>query len=150
MIQGTQGGCLCGAIRFEVAAFVGPFELCHCPKCRKASGSAFHALVGVRSEDVHWISGRDAIVRYEAPVEEYPPGFRSAFCGQCGSPMPVFEEGDAWFEIAAGILDEDFDVQPDRHIFVECGSRWFEILDDRPQLTKGDVIRMRLAAGGRD
>lgn len=142
----VSGGCLCGAIRFDVARFVGPFELCHCSRCRKAFGSAFAALIGVKAEDVSWISGRDGIQRYEAPVRKHPPGFRTAFCGQCGSPMPVFEADDDWFEIAAGILDDDPGLRPDRHIFVECGSAWYEILDDLPQLTKGDVVRMRIAA----
>ena len=141
-----QGGCLCGAIRFEVARFVGPFELCHCSRCRKASGSAFTAMIGVRAKDVSWISGRDAIQRFEAPVLKHPPGFRTAFCGSCGSPMPIFAEGDEWFEIPAGVLDEDPILRPDRHIFIECGSPWYEIRDDLPQLTKGDVIRMRIAA----
>jgi hypothetical protein len=142
----VSGGCLCGAVRFEVARFVGPFELCHCSRCRRAFGSAFAALIGVKAEDVSWISGRDEIQRYEAPVRKHPPGFRTAFCGQCGSPMPVFEADDDWFEIAAGILDDDPGLRPDRHIFVECGSAWYEILDDLPQLTKGDVVRMRIAA----
>lgn len=145
-----SGGCLCGAIRFEVARFVGPFELCHCSRCRKASGSAFTAMIGVQAEDVSWISGREEIRRYEAPVRKRPPGFSTAFCGQCGSPMPILEAGDDWFEIAAGILDDDPGLRPDRHIFVECGSAWYEILDDLPQLTASDVVRMRIAAFERD
>ena len=49
-----RGGCLCGAIRFEVARFVGPFELCHCSRCRSASGSAFMAMIGVWAKDFSW------------------------------------------------------------------------------------------------
>lgn len=64
----VSGGCLCGAIRFEVTRFVGPFELCHCSRCRKASGAAFTAMIGVNAEDFSWLSGRDEIRRYEAPV----------------------------------------------------------------------------------
>lgn len=64
--------------------------------------------------------------------------------------MPNFETGDDWFEIAAGVLDDDLGLRPDRHIFIECGSTWYEILDDLPQLTKGDVIRRRVAAFERD
>jgi len=141
-----SGGCLCGAIRFEVSRFVGPFELCHCSRCRKASGSAFAAMIGVRAEDVSLLSGREEIRRYAAPVQKHPPGFRTAFCGRCGSPMPGFEAEDDRFEIPAGLLDDDPSLRPDRHIFVECGSAWYEIGDDLPQLTKGDVIRMRVAA----
>ena len=46
-----QGGCLCGGVRFEIDRAVGPFELCHCRRCRKASGSAFMAGIGVRRAD---------------------------------------------------------------------------------------------------
>lgn len=34
-----RGSCLCGGVRFEITRFIGPFELCHCSRCRKASGS---------------------------------------------------------------------------------------------------------------
>lgn len=138
-----EGGCLCGAIRFAIDAFVGPFELCHCSRCRKASGSAFVAGVGVRTADFHWIAGRDRVRRYEAPVVEFPPGYATAFCEVCGSPAPHFEPGDDWFELAAGLLDGEPAISPDRHIFTECGSTWYTIADELPKLTKRDVIRLR-------
>jgi hypothetical protein len=36
-----RGGCLCGAVRFEVRG--GPYRVgvCHCLDCRKAHGAAF-------------------------------------------------------------------------------------------------------------
>jgi hypothetical protein len=142
-----EGGFLCGRIRFEIDAFVGPFELCHCSRCRKASGSAFVSGVGVKIADFRWISGRDEIRRFEAPVVERPPGYQTAFYNRCGPPAPDFEEGGDWFELAAGLLDGDPEVPPDRHIFVECGSRWYTIAGDLPRPTKEDVIRMRLAGG---
>lgn len=140
-----EGGCLCGAIRFEIDAFVGPFELCHCARCRKASGSAFVSGIGVKVADFSWISGREWIRLFEAPVIEWPPGYQTAFCIRCGSPAPHFEEGDEWFELAAGLLDGNPGIRPDRHIFVECGSSWYAIADELPRLTKKDVIRIRRA-----
>lgn len=140
-----RGGCLCGAIRFEVRRFVGPFELCHCSRCRKAFGSAFASMIGVEAKDFTWLSGVDRIRRFEAPVVERPPGYQSAFCERCGSPVPGAEEDIPWFEVPAGLLDDDPGLRPDKHIFVECGSEWFEITDDLPRLTKRDVIRTRLA-----
>ena len=138
-----EGGCLCGAIRFSIEKFVGPFELCHCSRCRKASGSAFVSGIGVRPSDFSWISGRDEVRTFEAPVIEQPPGYRTSFCEQCGSPAPHFDPGDDWFELRAGLLDGEPEISPDRHIFIECGSTWYEIADDLPQLTKRDVIRLR-------
>ena len=34
------GGCLCGAVRYEVTGPLAPIQLCHCGQCRKAQGSA--------------------------------------------------------------------------------------------------------------
>ncbi len=143
-----SGGCLCGAIRFEIDAFVGPFELCHCSRCRKSSGSAFVSGIGVRARNFRWLRGPDSIRTYEAPVVEHPPGYRSTFCGVCGSPAPDLvgtTEEDDWIEVAAGTLDGDPVLRPDRHIFIECGSQWFEIADALPQTTKEELIVMRKA-----
>jgi len=145
-----RGGCLCGAIRFEVSRFVGPFELCHCSRCRKAFGAAFAPMIGVEAKDFCWLSGNEHIRRFEAPVIEWPPGYQTAFCETCGSPVPGgADEGADWFEVPAGLLDDDPGVRPDKHIFIECASDWFEIGDALPRLTKRDVIRMRMAALGK-
>lgn len=139
----VEGGCLCGGVRFAIERAVGPFELCHCTRCRKASGSAFVAGLGVDVRDYRLLSGADLIGRFEAPVRERPPGFRTAFCTRCGSPVPDPSDDATWFEIPAGSLDGDVGARPDRHIFVEHRAPWFEITDGLPQLTKRDVIALR-------
>jgi len=138
-----RGGCLCGGVRFELARAVGPFELCHCPRCRKASGSAFVAGLGVLARDFRLISGAEWVRRYEAPIREAPPPYRTAFCGRCGSPVPDPPPGAAWFELPAGLLDDDPGVRPERHIFVECRSAWFEIADALPRLTRVELGALR-------
>ena len=60
-----SGSCLCGGVRFEIAKAVGPFELCHCNRCRKVTGSAFVAGLGVNTEDYRLIEGHDLIESYE-------------------------------------------------------------------------------------
>ena len=141
------GGCLCGGVRFEIAGAVGPFELCHCPRCRKVSGSAFVSGLGVRLEDFRLLSGAELIRSYEAPIRERPPAYRAAFCSRCGSPVPDPQPGAEWFEIPAGLLDGDPLLRPDRHIFVECKSAWFEVADALPQLTKAELVERRKRAG---
>jgi|SRR5262245_40979271 len=135
------GGCLCGGVRFEIARAVGPFELCHCRRCRKASGSAFAAMVGVRTSDFRLIEGAELITTYDAPIRERPPAYRTSFCRRCGSPAPNPAPGADWFEIPAGLLDGDPGLRPERHIFVELGAPWHEIADSLPQL---DAAALRL------
>lgn len=142
-----RGGCLCGGMRFEIARAVGPFELCHCTRCRRASGSAFAAMLGVRTADFRWLRGAELVERYEAPVREAPPAYRTSFCRRCGSPAPDPPPGDAWFEIPAGLLDDDPGRRPDRHIYVEHGAPWFEIADALPRFTKAEIRSLRETGG---
>ncbi len=75
-----HGSCLCGGIRFEFTKSAGPFELCHCRRCRKVSGSAFFSGLYVRIEDFRLVEGRELITTYEAPIcaSRLPIAFRSA------------------------------------------------------------------------
>lgn len=138
-----RGSCLCGGVRFEIDRAVGPFELCHCSRCRKASGSAFVAGLGVRARDFRLLSGGELIRSYEAPIQEHPPAYRVAFCLRCGSPVPNPAPDVTWLEIPAGLLDDDPVLRPDKHIFVDRKSPWFSISDSLPQLTKAQLVRFR-------
>jgi hypothetical protein len=139
-----RGGCLCGGVRFELDRASGPFELCHCNRCRKASGSAFVAGVAVRPEHFRLLQGRELITRYEAPILERPPVYRTSFCRRCGSPVPDPDpDASSSFEVAAGVLDDDPGLRPDRHIFVELKAPWFEISDELPQLDKPSLRALR-------
>ena len=138
-----RGGCLCGGVRFEVARLVGPFELCHCSRCRKASGSAFVPWVGARREDFRLLQGAELIRRYEAPVRVRPPAYRASFCGRCGSPVPDPESDSAWLEVHAGVLDDDPGLRPERHILVEAKSPWFTICDSLPQFDRPGIDALR-------
>ena len=140
------GHCLCEGVAFEVDAVVGPFELCHCSRCRRVSGSAFVAGLGVRVADYRLVSGAELIQSYEAPILERPPAYRTAFCSRCGSPVPNPPEGAEWFEIPAGLLNDDPGHTPDRHIYVDYKSAWDEIADTLPQCTKAEVAAMRMKA----
>jgi len=142
------GSCLCGGVRFEIARAVGPFELCHCTRCRKASGTAFVAGLGVRTADYRLLAGAELIRTYEAPIRKEPPPYRVAFCARCGSPVPAPPAGADWFEIPAGLLDGDPGVRPDRHIFAEHMAAWDAIADALPRLTEAELIALR--HGGRE
>ena len=140
-----RGSCLCGGVRFEITRAVGPFELCHCRRCRKANGSAFVAFLGVNRADFRLLQGGDLIETFEAPVRESPPAYRTQFCGRCGSPVPDANGGSPWMEVPAGLLDDDPQLRPDRHIFVDFKSPWFSITDNIPQLDRAALMSLRKA-----
>jgi hypothetical protein len=140
-----RGSCLCGGVKFEITRAVGPFELCHCSRCRKASGSAFVAGLGVKRADFRLVQGGDLIETFEAPVRESPPPYRTHFCRRCGSPVPDAKGDTPWMEVPAGLFDDDPQLRPDKHIFVEVKSPWFKIMDDLPQLDRPALMSLRKA-----
>jgi hypothetical protein len=128
------GSCLCGGVVFEIDGEPGsPIELCHCPRCRKASGSAFAATFLVGAGHLSWRRGAELVATYEAPVRERPPGYRRVFCRTCGSPLPIVHADHGIAEIPAGVVDGDPGARPARHIFVAAKAPWFEITGELPR-----------------
>ena len=142
----VRGSCLCGAVQFEVGRLVGPFELCHCRRCRKSSGSAYLAGIVVSSAEFRWVQGKEHITVFELPVQEHPPAYCRPFCRVCGSPLPEPEASGVWREIPAGLLDDDPGLRPDRHIFVEHRAPWTPRGDGLPELDKGALLALRAQA----
>lgn len=138
-----RGSCLCGGVRFEITRAVGPFELCHCSRCRTASGSAFDARLGVKRADFRLVQGGDLIETFEAPVRQSPPSYRTHFCRRCGSPVPDAISDAPWLEVPAGLLDDDPQLRPDKHIFVDTKSSCFSITDNLPQLSQAALMSLR-------
>ena len=122
-----KGRCLCGAVRFKLSGTPTAFDLCHCSRCREASGSAFLAELEFNAPEFEWVSGQSLVKTYEAPVLKTPPGYRRTFCTLCGGPVPTVDRDI--IRVPAGTLDDDPGVRPRRHIFVDFKAPWFEIVD---------------------
>lgn len=138
-----RGSCLCGGVTFQMARATGPFELCHCGRCRKASGSAFVAGLVIARTDFELLTGAELVRTFDAPIRNTPPAYRTAFCTRCGSPVPDVSPDARWLEVPAGLLDDDPHIRPDKHIFVDVKSRWYTIADDLPQLTQAELVALR-------
>ncbi|MGH8526815.1 MAG: GFA family protein, partial [Gammaproteobacteria bacterium] len=145
MVRMIRGSCLCGGVRFEFTHTAGPFELCHCNRCRKVSGSAYRAGLLVQGKDFHLTEGKELIKTFEAPIVEALPPYHQCFCGRCGCPIPNPAHGGAWF-VPAGLLDDDPKVRPDKHIYVELKAPWDTIADQLPQMTKQEIWAHRARA----
>ena len=138
-----HGSCLCGAIRFEIDRAVGPFEICHCNRCRKTSGAAGLPTIGVLASDYRMTAGKELISSYKAPILYKPPAYHSFFCSRCGSPVPPAEPENNKLEIPAGLLDDDPGIRPDKHIFIEFMPAWDRVTDELPQYKIGELVLER-------
>ena len=91
MTTTRTGGCLCGAIRYELDGAPFLVGVCHCADCRKESGSAF-TLYAKWPLDAFRVSG---VTRTHAG---------RSFCPTCGSRLYNLHASDV--ELRVGSLDE--------------------------------------------
>ena len=133
----AEGGCLCGAVRYEARAPLRPVVACHCSQCRRTSGShvaatsAPRASVRIRGEVTWFASSATA---------------RRGFCGTCGSNL-FWDGGGASLSIMAGTLDAPTGLAMAGHIFVGDKGDWYEIADGLPR-AEGRDDRLTTDVGG--
>ena len=128
-----QGSCHCGAVKYEVHGRLLRFVNCHCPDCRKFTGSAFAAVIVTESKGFTVTSGEANVAAFDSS-----PGKHRCFCRTCG--CHVFARVDARPEIVlirAGTLDDDPGMKPQMHIWVKAKAPWHEITDAIPQYAEG-------------
>lgn len=121
-----KGSCLCGAIEFQINGRVSQIGQCHCSMCRKSTGTAHATSLLASAKNFRWLSGEDNVSTHTNSL-----GYDTAFCSQCGSPLP--KDRGKVFVVPAGSLDTDPDVKPAFHSFVGSKAAWDEIRDDLPQ-----------------
>ncbi len=124
-----KGGCMCGAVQYEVRGSFGPIVYCHCSVCRKAQGTAFGTNAPIQENDFALLRGAEALKGYESS-----PGKQRVFCSHCGS--PIYSRNQALpgvLRLRVGTLDTPLDVRPVAHIYATSKANWFEILDGLPQ-----------------
>ncbi|MEO3386710.1 GFA family protein [Mesorhizobium sp. CAU 1741] len=109
-----EGGCLCGAVRYEVRGAPVRSGLCHCLDCRKTSGSLYAAFAVWKADD---FSSRGEIAVY---------GNRG-FCPRCGSRIAWVNDGEA--EVSLGSMDDaPIDILPDYELWVGRRESWLHAL----------------------
>ena len=123
------GGCLCGAIRYELQIPSPKAIHCYCAMCRKAHGTAFSTHVVVQPDQLSWVQGKSRLKAYESSPDAY-----REFCERCGTHLLVHGQTvDDIVAIPAGTLDGDPPLTILGHMYTESLVSWFQIADDLPQ-----------------
>lgn len=115
-----QGGCLCGAVRFEVGNRFGQLLLCHCDQCRKTTGSAHASNLLGNAETLRFLEGADLVREYRHPSRD----FTKAFCDTCGGALPYVTASGQACIVPAGALDGEPAVDALDNIFSEERPEW--------------------------
>jgi len=122
-----NGGCCCGAVKFELLNQPSMMGTCHCSRCRKVGAST---IVFVKKEDLKWIQGQEHVQLFQ-PTPPYMYG--RCFCKICGTSLgEILSDSDS-FPIAANALDSELEVKNSLHEFVNEKPSWYEICDNAKQ-----------------
>ncbi|HEX2803490.1 MAG TPA: GFA family protein [Sphingomicrobium sp.] len=130
--MGLAGGCMCGAVRYELGSQ--PFDAgwCHCRTCQLNSGSPAMVFATVPVGDFHWTKGAEKV----RSIQSSHFG-RREFCGECGTPflMKVDHQPET-VDFSVATLDAPNAVSPAYHIFWGSRVAWFDPGDDLPRFEK--------------
>ncbi|HEY7933580.1 MAG TPA: GFA family protein [Solirubrobacteraceae bacterium] len=121
-----EGGCLCGAVRFQIGAPFISAGYCHCTHCQRRTGTGSSANGRVPKAGFRLLSGEDQLRSFKPPT-----GVPKLFCATCGSALfsgdPFSDEEVA---VRLGALDGDPDIRPQYRQFVDSAASWEPIPDD--------------------
>ena len=118
-----EGGCLCGAVRFEATSPPKGVFWCHCQSCRRHSGAPVSVFVGF--EHGTYVTTKGEITKFSSSA-----GTTRGFCSRCGSTLTCEVKAlptETHFHVGAFDAPERF--QPDKHFFRNEQLPWLRLVD---------------------
>lgn len=126
-----SGGCLCGAVRYELTGAGTNLCYCHCTSCRRAAGAPA----------VPWGTfARSAFSLSRGRIAEYrsSPQVARGFCPECGTSLTYrHERRAAEIDVTLASLDDPRALVPQMHLWVSDKLPWMSIGDGLPQFERG-------------
>jgi hypothetical protein len=123
----TSGGCLCGAVRFELSEPATRAGYCHCTRCQRRTGTAASAQARIDGNSFRVTAGEELITAWRHP----DGGFEKCFCSSCGAHLfSRNPEDHAQMSIRMSAFDGDPGLRPSWRAFVNYAAVWEAIPDD--------------------
>lgn len=121
------GCCLCGAVRFELAAPLRDVIVCHCRQCAQWTGYAV-AATAVGAGQFTLLKGADVLTWFRSSDHA-----ERGFCAKCGSSLFWKPKDGARISVLAGALDPPTGLKIAAHIFMDSRSDFDEVVSGAPQ-----------------
>ena len=122
-----QGGCQCGAIRYEVGRPPSIIFACHCTACQRRSGSAFVVSMVVRDHDFRLTRGA---LTSQTRTGDSGAQLTHWFCVNCGTPILGVQRGtapDVYQTVRLGTLDDVSGLRPTVHVWTRSAQDWVAV-----------------------
>ena len=129
-LRRARGGCLCGAVKYEVRGKLRDVINCHCSQCLRTHGH-FSAYSAAKREDVHMIEDR-GLNWFCSSVYA-----RRGFCRECGASLFWEPFASDTISIAAGTLARPTGLTTIRHVYVSDAGDYYAITDDLERFCSG-------------
>ncbi len=135
----TSGGCLCGAVTYEITKDLKETGACHCDMCRKWSGGVYLG-VEVPADGVQ-LQGQDNLETYVSS-----PWAERCFCRTCGSSLfyritaPGPYQGT--FHVALGSLDAPNGVALTEEVFIDQKPDGYSFAQKTKQMTGAELMAL--------
>ncbi len=130
------GGCLCGAVRYEVSSDVKTTGACHCTMCQRFSGGVYLAFqVG---KDAITFTKDDGLATYKSS-----DWAERGFCSRCGSSLfyrvtaPGMMEGQ--LHMGLGTLDDASGIELDGEIYADRKPEGYAFAGDHNRMTEAET-----------
>jgi hypothetical protein len=121
------GGCMCGALRYELSAAPVMIYNCHCTNCQKISGSAFNTSVIVTEAAMRFTKGEPARVEWISDKGTTRCGL---FCSACGTRIVNGgKPSTGVFSLRAGTLDDTSWVRPVGDTYTRSAQPWVRFVE---------------------
>ena len=127
MSEPLTGGCLCGAVRFELHRAPLTAGYCHCTRCQRRTGTAASPQARIDGRAFTIVAGADQVTSWRHP----DGGFEKCFCAQCGSHLFSRDpDGSPQMSIRMAAFDADPGVALTWRAFTNYAAAWEPIPDD--------------------
>ncbi len=129
------GGCLCGAVRYEVEGDIVRMARCHCDDCRRNTGAAFATNVFVPADALKLVKGEAKTYQHST---DSGSTMTRAFCASCGSPVYGFSSASAATRsIRVGTIDDASFVKPQIEVYTARKLACTVLGDDTEHFAEG-------------
>lgn len=127
MVTVHEGGCVCGAVRYETRGDPLRVTVCHCAWCQRRTGTAFSVEAIFEDEKVDIQGG--PLTKYRHISDRSGRWLDVEFCPRCGTNIGLTLEWRPGVRIIdAGTFDVPGWIRADkhrfRHIFLRSSQDW--------------------------
>ncbi|MGA2953131.1 MAG: GFA family protein [Caulobacteraceae bacterium] len=125
-----DGGCHCGAIRYEAEVNPDNVVICHCTDCQTISGAPYRTSIRVRLSKFN-LQGEP---KTYWKVGDSGRGVMTAFCGDCGSALYSHRSDADFVNLRVGSASQRRSLPPKAQGFCGSAMPWAMDIRDVPEI----------------